>query len=82
MNGPRTNPLALASAVTPSLHVAKTVILVLPKPRMNLDLRVSLPAGAMVAMVPVDNFPRKTRFPSSVMVHVTFVAGPAPVFFT
>jgi len=46
MNGPRTNPLAVASAVKPSSQVAETTMFVLPKPRMNPALIASSPAGA------------------------------------
>ncbi len=81
-NGPRTNPLAVASAVAPSSQVADTTMFVLPKPRMNPALIASLPAGAMVAKFPVDDFPTKTNFPSRAIVQSTFVAAPTPVFFT
>jgi hypothetical protein len=80
--GPRTNPVAVFSAVFPSSQVAVTTMFVFPKPRMNPAFIASTPAGVMVGMIPVDDFPRKTSFPSRAIDQFTLVASPVPVFFT
>jgi len=78
-NGPRTKPLTVVLAATPSSQVADTVIVVLPNPRTREGFTMRSPPLSIPGMVPVVVFPARIRPPSRVIDQLMCVRSMRPL---